>query len=166
MKRAILITVIALIGSSNLHAKEILTNPKRPTINQSKRAKIEAIEAKIKKYEEYLRNLPIKTKQIIAELSGYKDKGNEAERMTKDLLVTLDMCATNELNEMAASACNDINEEDVSVTIKTYQAEIEDMIAMATKRLEDLKIDKKNAPIIEHAKKALENARDILKGVK
>ena len=167
MKKLILtITTLALIGSSNLYAKEIPTTTRIASLSQSKMAKIEIIDAKIKKYNDYLTNLPIKIKEMIAELLDYQDKGNEAVSMTKNLLTTLDKCATNELDEMAALACDDVNNKNVSETIKTYQLEVEDMIKMATKKLKDLRVKDKNTPIIKGALKALENARDILKGVK
>lgn len=167
MKKIILITTtVVLVGSSNLYAKEIPTTTKIASVNQSKITKIEVIDAKIKKYNDYLINLPIKIKEMIAELSSYQNKGNEAVNMTRNLLKTLDMCATNELDEVSALACNDINSENISETIKSYQSEVEDMIEMATRKLKDLKLKEKNTAIIKSAIKALENARDILKGVK
>jgi len=160
-----LIGVLIGVMNSGLYAFELDT--KQPSnIPDSKRTKVELIEAKIQKYRNYLQNLPIEIKNTLVELGEYKDRGNDAESMTRNLLKTLNDCATNELDEIAAEACADINQDSVSETIKKYKLDITDMIQLVEKKLATLKSKKKNTPIIEGAIKALEDSKDILKGKK
>jgi len=165
MKKIIMATALVGLLNTTVYALEVSTQ-QSTTIPQSKRTKVELIEAKIQKYRRYLQQLPVDIRETLVELGEYRDKGNDAESMTRNLLKTLNDCATNELDEMAAEACSDITQDSVSDTIKKYKLEIKDMIKMVDAKLVKLRKNKKNTPIIEGAIKALEDSRDILKGKK
>lgn len=164
MRKVILVATLIGVCNMTLYAIELPT--RQPSVSQSKRTKVELIEAKIQKYRRYLQQLPVEIKETLVELGEYRDKGNDAESMTKNLLKTLNDCATNELDDVAAEACSDITQDSVSGTIKKYKLEIKDMIEMVDRKLAQLRKRKKNTPIIERAIKALEDSRDILKGKK
>jgi len=165
MKKIILTaTLVALTSTTTLCAIE--TETTKPSRSQSKQTKIELLELKITKYTKHLENLPIKIKEVLLELGDYEEKGNDAENMTRNLLQTLDGCVMNELDSMAEDACSDITATSVSKTIKDYKLEMKDMIKVVEAKLDELKKQKKNTPIIEGAIKALTDARDILKGTK
>lgn len=162
MKKAILIIPFLVMINTSIYSVQVESENEERSNPEHRTPSAEEIQIKIDTLTKYLNSLPIEIQNTIGELTKYKEDGLRAEKMVKNLVVTLDKCATRELDEMAQLACSSISNGSVSRTIKVYKVQIKDAIAFVNRRLIELRKKEKNTDIINDSIKSLENARDIL----
>jgi len=165
MKKAIEIITLVMILHTGASAFDV---SKKQDIQRetSTSSELEVLQQKIAYFTKYLNDLPIEIQETIGILEDKKAEGNKAQSMVIRLLSNLDRCMTKELDPVSEEMCRLLSNQSVGSIIKKEQEKIKNAITFIGNKLKDLNKKNGNKEIIQDGITTLENARDILLGVK